>query len=325
MAQFVNLTVASGSLELVNTTENTSSAGYMWFDSVSGSFKYSAYSGSGVWSTSGTLNTGRRLLAGIGVQNASLAVGGGTSSLLCYCNNTEEYNGSSWSNGPVISNARFGLSSSPKGSTNSGLVAGGAEPPVDVKSSRTEEYDGISWNNGGNLSTARNYLGGAGTQNSTLAFGGCTGTPRTTATEEYNGTSWASGGALPTVVAVHGGTGTQNAALSIGGLSSPTPILSTTNEYNGTSWSAGGTFGAKYGMGAAGTQNEAIAFGGLQPNNGAAKEYDGAAWTTVNSLSSARYYIPGTGTQNAALTFGGAPGSSTTTQEYTKAPCIVDL
>ena len=96
MAQFVNLTVASGSLELFNTTENTSSAGYTWFDSVSGSFKYSAYSGSSVWSTGGALSQGRRYHVGAGTQNAALSTTG-QGPISPYCSTTSEYNGSSWS------------------------------------------------------------------------------------------------------------------------------------------------------------------------------------------------------------------------------------
>jgi hypothetical protein len=46
-----------------------------------------------------------------------------------------------------------------------------------------------AWRSGGNLNTARSGLAGAGTQTSTLGFGGYQ-TPYSAATESYNGIAW---------------------------------------------------------------------------------------------------------------------------------------
>ena len=74
MAQLASLTLnTSGSLDLSNTTENTSSVGNLWYDSADNRLKYSWYGGT--WSTGGNLITGRCYLAGTGEQNASLAFG----------------------------------------------------------------------------------------------------------------------------------------------------------------------------------------------------------------------------------------------------------
>ena len=54
-----------------------------------------------------------------------------------------------------------------------------------------------TWATGGNLATARYGLGGCGTQDAGLSFGGYTGSV-SAVTEEYNGTAWSAGGNLAT-------------------------------------------------------------------------------------------------------------------------------
>ena len=79
------------------------------------------------------------------------------------------------------------------------------------------------------MASGRVLLGGDGTQNAALAFGGA---PGVTATEEYNGTAWSPGGNLATGRDYISGAGTQNAGLAFGGL---TPSLSgATEEYTTT-------------------------------------------------------------------------------------------
>jgi hypothetical protein len=78
--------------------------------------------------------------------------------------------------------------------------------------------------------TVRNRLGGAGTQNQALAFGGY---PTTGATEEYNGTSWSTGVAMIVARFQLAGAGIQSAGLAFGGGQAPTG-LTCTEEYNKT-------------------------------------------------------------------------------------------
>jgi hypothetical protein len=104
-------------------------------------------------------------------------------------------------------------------------------------------------------------LGGAGTQTSSLAFGG-EPPGYYTGSFEYNGTSWTAGGNLPTSRDRIGSAGTQTTALVFGGQ----PILSTTNEYDGTSWTAGGNLGTgRQELAGCGTQTSAAAFAGSAP------------------------------------------------------------
>jgi hypothetical protein len=106
-------------------------------------------------------------------------------------------------------------------------------------------------------------LGGAGTQNAGLAFGG--NYPAITCTEEYNGAAWSTGGALINPFTSLGGAGTQNSAIAFGGGQSGPPYNSACTElYNGTSWTASGALivarQTPRGAGAIGTL--ALAIGG---------------------------------------------------------------
>jgi uncharacterized delta-60 repeat protein len=178
------------------------------------------------------------------------------------------------------------------------------------------------WSDSNTLITARTNLGGAGTQNASLAFGGAIpATPVSTCTEEYDGTSWTAGGALITARVALGGAGTQNAGLAFGGAISPGATVSTgTEEYNGSVWATGtALITARYILAGAGTQNAGLAFGGLSAIStvSCTEEYDGTSWTAGGALITARYSLGGTGTQNTGLAFGGFEVSQCAcTEEY---------
>jgi len=221
MANFQNGITITGSFDLSATTENTSSAGYLWFDGTN--FKYSIL-GTGTWSTGGALIQCRSDLAGAGTQNAGLAFGGRTYSQT-YFSCTEEYDGSSWSAGGALITAREKLAGA--GTQDAAISFGGYDDPNYL--SCTEEYNGTSWAAGGALITGRQGLAGAGTQNAGLAFGGSW--PSYSCTEEYDGSSWSAGGALITARAGLGGAGTQTEGLAFGGFT-PSRVLCT-EEYTG--------------------------------------------------------------------------------------------
>lgn len=109
-------------------------------------------------------------------------------------------------------------------------------------------------------------------------------------------------------------------------LSSDPSYIDTNSEgqvwYNSTSatlkawlptgtWASGGTMGtARYGLGGAGTQSAGLAFAGgvtYTSLSTSTESYNGIAWTSRNSMGTARYRIvsTGVGTQTAALAFGG--------------------
>ena len=95
-----------------------------------------------------------------------------------------------------------------------------------------------AWASGGNMNTARYYGAAAGTQTSTLLFGGDPG--KVTTTESYNGTSWSPVSSLNTGRSGLAGAGTQTAALALGG-EAPGGNTTATELYNGTSWTSNPT------------------------------------------------------------------------------------
>ena len=134
--------------------------------------------------------------------------------------------------------------------------------------SNTEEYNGSAWSTGNAINTTRDRLGGAGTQNAALAFGGYS---YNTCTEEYNGTTWSPGGAMINGRGDLAGGGYQDSALAFGGIYGT--ACSETEAYDGSNWtskadmllalqSLGG--GAKVD---GGSLNSALAFGGFQYAN----------------------------------------------------------
>jgi hypothetical protein len=172
-----------------------------------------------------------------------------------------------------------------------------------------------TWTTGGNLITARFRLGGAGTQNEGLAFGGYTFVNQNV-TEEYNGASWSAGGNLITARQQLAGAGTQNSGLAFGGCTNANTTA--TEEYSGVSWASGGSLiNGRRQLAGAGTQNSGLAFGGfIAAAANCTEEYDGTSWTTGGNLSTARYGLGGAGTQNSGLAFGGVTPITNTTEEY---------
>jgi hypothetical protein len=82
------------------------------------------------------MNTARRYITGAGTQTAAIGAGGyqGTG-----VNSTESWNGTSWSNLPGLTTARYGAG--PAG-TQSLALAGGGYPPSNVAVTTTEEWTG---------------------------------------------------------------------------------------------------------------------------------------------------------------------------------------
>jgi hypothetical protein len=249
------------------------------------------YNGS-TWTSVNNANTARTALAGAGTQTAAVAFGGffypeyapgGPGEK----NNTENYNGTSWTASGTLTTARSVLAGA--GTQTAALAFGGtvhrATPAIQ---SATEEYDGSTWTVGGSLNTARQNLAGAGTQTAALGFGGYSGGPGDTgATETYNGTSWTTSPATLNTVRVNlAGAGTQTAALAFGGYP-PSSGSTATETWNGISWTVSTAMATgRYGGAGAGTQTVGLSFGGGYPITATTEEYTGAALTVKTITTS---------------------------------------
>ena len=194
------------------------------------------------------------------------------------------------------------------GITSAGLKFGGESPSL---TGITEEFDGSSWTNGGTCPAAKSDMHGSGTQTAAL-WGG--GSPSSSGSFEYNGASWTAGGAMTFAGRdfTGGGVGLQTAALQIGGFISPGNLSDVMQEYNGTSWSnipqTFPTAADTGGFGSCGTQTAALSSGG-SGNNTNNLSWNGASWTTENSLNIGVSAQVQTGTSTLAVCVSGHPAN----------------
>lgn len=203
------------------------------------------------------------------------------------------------------------------GTQNEGLSFGG-EGNAGGRPNCTEEYNGSTWTAVTVMGTARGFLTGAGTQNSTLGFGGTTATGITGSAESYNGTSWT---AEPGMIAARthlAGAGTdENTVVAFGGLG-PAGRTSATEEFNGSTWATTNNLPSN-GINANtgyGTQNAASSVGGFCDSPFTTLcchfTYNGSSWGFSSPLPVTHAWGAGAGTQNAGLVFGGTNGPGTT-------------
>ena len=275
------------------------------------------------WASSGDLNTARWGGSTMGSQTAGLFAGGATPSTKL--NNSEEYDGTSWTEGNNLNTARGLMAAGGNSTQTAGLAFAGTTstgPDNPGATNATEEYNGSSWTSVNNMNYSARNLGGAGTQTSAVSAGGV---PVLATTGEYDGTNWTAGTSLPAGLQDNQGmTGaSQTAAFVAGGEGPPGARRTDTLEYDGTNWTAGGPlFTAVMQNGASGTLTAGLTFGGSTPAGGVTTTlgYDGTSWSTRPSMATARQYAHGAGTNVATFVAGGLgpPGGAiTTTEDFT--------
>jgi hypothetical protein len=251
------------------------------------------------------MNTGRYYGIAAGTQTAGLYAGG-----YFQRPETEEYNGSTWSNGPNMINCRYAGQGA--GKQYAAFFQGGAQGVIpSALENCTEEYNGSSWSAGGATSTRFSFGSATGTSNSGLVFGGY---PTRATTEEYNGSSWSSGGNLITGRCFASGAGTQNATVAAGGRAPGR--VSCVEEYNGTSWSAETSLpAAQSRFAAAGSQTSSIFSHGF-PSTISVLIYNGSTWSAGAYAPTNLSNRQGFGCVNR-YTVAGSSGSPTSqTEEY---------
>ena len=275
------------------------------------------YDGSSWSNASAAMGTARYNCLGSGTQTAALSAGGISSppanAPSANNNFSEEYNGSSWSEGNNLNTPR-NVSGSQSGTQTAAIMFGGLAYPSSFKSD-VENYDGTSWTSGTSLPAGRVRAGTSGTQTDALVYGGAL--PSVTDTcFSFDGTSFSS---IPTLAtARQSGGRPQNApsteAVFCGGGPSPKTgteeFNSSTNVVTAAAWATGGSLStARNSMftGPIGTQTAGYAAGGATPGgrSNATEEYNGSSWTTVNTVPVSLSSRGGAGTQTAALAGGG--------------------
>ena len=282
----------------------------------------------GTWSSGGSVNTSRAYGGSSGTSRDAAMYFGGYTTPTNYAN-TEQYNGTSWTEVNDLSNSRTGLAGFGN-SLTSAVAFGGDEFPAPSPRylADVEEWDGTNWTSGTNLPAATQQQNGAGTLTAGLAIGGDQpSSPNLTQTLEYDGTNWTSGGNL--------NTGKQFARVSCGiqtaALIAGAPGYSTTTEqYNGTAWTEVNdlnTAGAQGGGG--GTYTSAVTSGNQNTASSNTETWDGTSWTETNNRSTDNYAVGGSGSslQNGIIHHGydaSPAGFPTATEEWAFPPVTQD-
>ena len=129
-------------------------------------------------SSPANVNTTRSGLAGSGTQTAGLATGGNSSPY----KQTEEWDGSAWTNQNSTINEHKNVINQQLGIQTNALICSGGPP----NTTSTEGYDGTTWSTRPNMASARYEAAAGGSATSGFVAGGFTSTNVTT-TEEFTG------------------------------------------------------------------------------------------------------------------------------------------
>ena len=275
------------------------------------------------WSAGGNINEARRAFGSCGSNTAGLIFGGRLSPTASppagYRGQTEQYDGTSWTEVSDLNNTRSNVGGA--GTQTTAVAFGGLNPSLGPRpADNVEEWDGSSWTNVTDVPTGSENYGSCGIQTAALQYGGSAPPGVLTTTLEYDGTNWTSGGAMNTGRNLYSGSGTQTAALGAGGQE---PSLSSkTEEYNGSTWSEVNNMirAAFYSSSTSAPQTDTMSFGS-GPSVNYVEKYDGTTWSTAPTLGTSRSDGSGFGTSaNGSVMVGGPSGPSTypsATEEFT--------
>jgi len=266
--------------------------GKVWYNSGSNVWKV-AVEAAGSWSAAPTLSQGRNIAYYAGDSNTSALIFGGSISYpYNFPGNTEQYDGSSWTELANLNTPRARGGSN--GTATAALGFGGfpANPFPTTNVTLTEIWNGTTWTEVGDLTSATSSNVGAGGPASPTAAMSIGGNPSGAAMDIWNGTSWSEGASLNTPASDLQGCGTATAALAIGG--SPGPRARFTEEFNGTGWTELADSSTNRVSGAAsGTSTAALQFGGYDSNmpdptdtnTANVEKWNGTAWTEVANIA----------------------------------------
>ena len=275
----------------------------------------------GSWASGSALNTGRTQFGGSGASyNSALGFGGDNGST--QVNNTESYNGSSWTEVNDLNTARSGTTGFGT-QTAAFAVAGFGSSTLQAT---VESWNGSSWTETTDINTARRKLSSAGVTTSGIVYGGQPDDGGGQAlSESWNGSAWTETSDLNTARGYGGRLGVSNTSALMGGGDSRPPsnsgtIHAQTETWNGSAWTEVNDLNtARGGLGGSGTLTDGIVYGGQTPPNLTNTEaWDGTSWTEVNDLATARARLAETSQSGtSALGFGGEipPGGVTTATE----------
>ena len=298
--------------------------GQMWYNSTDRVLR--GYVQLGSWATGGNMNTGRFYNDASGTQTSSLVHGGErVGDNPAQKANTEEYNGSSWTEVNDFNTNRQAHASAGANAEACLAIAGYS---VSSNTTNCELWDGTNWTEVNNINTARRYFAGDGISTSAIAFGGGTFPPNyRSEAESWDGTNWTEVGDLNTARYSLGGSGTSNtSALAWDGNTGSGVAIC--ELWDGTSWTEVADVNTQRYSRGSGSSTLTVTFGGA-PSSGATELWDGTTWTETNDMSTGREGMAASGGGNSALASGGTPSSPqsnlTATEEWTKTEVVTTL
>lgn len=270
--------------------------GDIWYNSSSNALKGRVVGAAvGAWASSNNMNSARTACASAGAQSAGQVSGGLTTSGPAYIfwTNTEQYDGTSWSEVADTLVGRFYVAG--MGTTSNALEISGQKPPTPGNlTGDVEEWNGSSWSETANVNSPRVNMGGFGTTSAAISCGGQSPAVGFSAlTESWNGTSWSEVADLNLNRTDVAPGGTQSAGIGAGGQSPPTGVVDETELWDGTSWSETAnlvTDRAAMGSTANAPNSNSIFFGGTLAGGGGYADcneteiWDGTSWTEIDDL-----------------------------------------
>ena len=290
--------------------------GQLYFNSTTNTFKETITDIPGTaWASGGSLNEAR---TGLGSSrnassNASVAAFGGfnaSGAPLVARDETELYNGTSWTEVADMNTAR-GQVGGAGGSSTSAIVFGGEVYPNPSNQTITETWDGSSWTETAEMNTAGRSLGNTGTQTNAFCVAGTPTPSRSTKCELWNGSAWTEVNDYPTAKNYVTVAGIYTAALGVGGTPSP---FTEANTWDGTSWteitSASQHSGTGQGFGAPAPVSM------IKVDNDSCEFWNGSSWTEINDLSTARQEGGASGATTNGLVCGGSSPTTGATEEF---------
>jgi hypothetical protein len=277
------------------------------------------------WASGGAYPINAGDITGAGTQTAAICQNGrqypGPNGAI---NNTNTYDGSSWTAAPTTNSSLWNRASAKNGTQTAALAVGGTPGP----SANSEEYNGSSWSEGPNYPQASQFFDQAtGTQTAALASGGYGGPPGSAyldTTCTYDGSNWTALSSPSNLLDSRFAstmTGTQTAAIMFNGVGGGTKVES----WNGSAWSEqADMLTPRTAAGSAGTNTDAIVYGGEGPTN-ATEGWDGTAFSTRPNMGNSVYAHASCGTASAALATAGFGPSSTATEEFTGETTAINI
>ena len=280
--------------------------GQVWYNTTSNVLKGYVSAAAG-WASAPSLNQGREEpgSARNATQSAAMIFGANYAGA-GYDDQTEQYNGTSWSEVNDMLKGR----SQPGGlGINTAAMAVGGNYPTDTN--YDEIWDGTSWAETANTNTWRVAGQATGTTAAGIIAGGSGPSYGGINCETWNGTSWTEVNNLSRSLGTqqYGSTcGTTTAALYYAGGAAGNPGLN--ESWDGTCWTAGNLLSqGRYALAGFGNATAAMAVGGTSspPLWALTEQYNGSTWTEVGDLGTARMSIQGCGTTSLGIIAGGSP------------------